>query len=132
MSDSTIKLNWDSKTSRIPTKPAFFWGILCLTICSACTLETSLEAYFPIEDGKVWVYEAELTIDNKKTPFREVIYVDNMASKPETADAALVTLSGKRELYNIKKTASMSFPILIITRKFLEANSKSSYFYPLI
>ena len=103
MSDTTIKLIWDFKTSGIPTKPAFFWGVLCLTICSACTLETSLQAYFPIEDGKVWVYEAELTIDNKKTPFREVIYVDNMASKPEIADAALVTLSGKRELYKYKE-----------------------------
>ncbi len=103
MSNTTIKLNWDFKTRRIPTKLAFFWGVLCMAICSACTLETALEAYFPIEDGKVWIYEAELTIDNKKTPFREVIYVDNMASKPETADAALVTLSGKREFYKYKK-----------------------------
>ena len=103
MSDTTIKLIWDFKTSRIPTKPAFFWGVLCLTICSACTLETSLEAYFPIEDGRVWVYEAELTIDNKITPFREVIYVDSMARKPDTADAALMTLSGKRELYKYKE-----------------------------
>ena len=103
MSDTTIKLNWDFKTRRIPTKPAFFWGVLCLTICSACTLETPLEAYFPIEDGKVWVYEAELTIDNKKTLFREVIYVDNTATKPETADAALVTLKGKREFYKFQE-----------------------------
>ena len=131
MSDTTIKLNWDFKTRRISTKPPFFWCVLCLTICSACTLETPLEAYFPIEDGMVWVYEAELTIDNKKTPFREVIYVDNMATKPETADATLVTLSGKRELYKYEKDGIYVISDFDENRRVSGSKSKEQLFLPL-
>jgi len=131
MSGTTIKLNWDFKTRRIPTKPAFFWGVLCLTICSACSLETTLEDYFPVEDGKVWVYEAELTIDDKKTPFREVIYVDNMATKPETADATLVTLSGKKELYKYKKDGIYVISDFDENPRVSGSKSKEQLFLPL-
>ena len=131
MSDTTIKLKSNFKTWSIRTKLVALLGALCQMICSSCSQEPTLDAYFPLDNGKVWIYDAELTFGSEKTPFREVIYVDHTGNEPETDDAALVTLNGKRELYKYQKDGIYVVSDLINNPKVSKNTSKEQLFLPL-
>ena len=99
MTNTLIKLDSSFKPCWVNTRLPAFLSMLLVLFGNSCSYETAVETYFPLENGAVWVYEAELATDGKVTPLRQIVYVDDSTLSSETADASLATLHGERKLY---------------------------------
>jgi len=59
--------------------------------------------YFPLEEGKVWFYEARKIVGQQIIPLRHVIYSAVPNRFEHFADAALVSLDGRQRLFKYRR-----------------------------